>query len=594
LQYRYKCVTLQKIMIMKQEEDILMLPNGISDFRKVRMGGYCYVDKTMYLNDLERAGSYLFFVRPRRFGKSLFISMMKDYYDCLNASNFQEEFKGLAVAKKPTKWQGKFQIIHFDFSMVAGMAGNTIEEKFNTYCCGVLDKFIRDYADYYTPEIVNAVLAEKGQGEKLLAITREAKTLHHLIYLIVDEYDNFTNTILSNDKDRYGKLTHDEGYYRTVFKLYKPNFDRIIMFGVSPVTLNDITSSYNIPTNISARTAFNGLLGFSEVEIKKIISYYRKSGLIKNSTKDIMNDMRPWYDNYCFTKNAFKDGNGIYNPYMVLNYLDTLIKEGTAPENMVVSNTATDITKLQQIIDIDINNSHFGNSQLQKIVLDGYVYDSLYADFDALKMTRDEYFSSVLYYQGMLTIGGARGERLKLIIPNLNARAQYYDYMRYMYNSRDHLRISDLKDVLEGAAYDGKWQSLIEFLGSHYKNDSSIRDAIEGERHLQGYFLAYLKLTSLFITWPEMELNHGYGDFFLFANTKKYPDAKHSYIIELKYLQKGKSQAEADAQIEEATAQLRRYAADKDVRALTAGTNLHLIAVQMRGEELVKYISVED
>jgi len=578
---------------MKQEEKILLLPNGISDFREARTEGYYYVDKTMYLKKLELAGKYLFFVRPRRFGKSLFISMMKDYYDCLNTENFKEEFKGLEVAKEPTPLQGKFQILHFDFSMVHGTKGNNIEEKFDFYCSGVLDRFIRDYAGYYSEEFVNRVLKIDGQGGKLLEITAEAKKLNYRIYLIVDEYDNFTNTILSKDKNRYDTLTHDEGYYREVFKLYKPNFNRIIMFGVSPVTLNDITSSYNIPTNISARTVFNGILGFSETEIKKIISYYRKNGKIKHTTKEIMDDMRPWYDNYCFSKKSFKEGNGLYNPYMVLNYLDSLIGEGAAPENMVVSNTATDSTKLQQIVNLDINNSQFGKSKLEKIIMQGYIYDNVYPDFDAMKMTKSEFFSSLLYYQGMLTIGGERGDRLKLIIPNLNARVQYYDYMRSLYDGNNHIELSWLKDELEDAAYEGKWQQLIEYLCSHYKEDSSVRDAIEGEHHLQGYFLAYLKLSTLFITWPEMELNHGYGDFFLFADTKRYPDARHSYIIELKYMPKGNNdQAALTKQFTEAEEQLRRYAADKDVKALTAGTTLHLVAVQMQGEELVKYEEV--
>jgi len=408
-----------------------LLPKGISDFRQTREENRYYVDKTMFLEKLEVADNFVFMTRPRRFGKSLFLSMMKDYYDINNKDNFQKEFDGLYVAKKPTPLQGKFQILYFDFSKVENANGNTLEEKFDDYCSGVMDRFIRKYADFYDPDTVERVLAIKGQGSKMEEFIDAAKSQGNPIYLIIDEYDNFTNSLLSGDAKNvefFKKITHKNGFYRQAFKAYKPNFTRIIMFGVLPITLTDLTSGFNIATNISFDGEFNTMLGFSEDDVRAMIQYYQNAGKITMSEDDILAEMRPWYDGYCFSRDKVGIDPGIYNSNNVLVYLNSLMRRGCSPESLINRNTATDFSNLQLMVDIDQKGrANDSNSLIESISAQGYTSAKLYDNFDASKITKFIYLPSLMYYHGLLTLSKTNDEYAMPImkIPNLNSRKQF-------------------------------------------------------------------------------------------------------------------------------------------------------------------------
>ena len=205
--------------------DYKHVPYGIADFEQVRKENLYLVDKTMFFEKMERAGHFLFLVRPRRFGKSLFLDMLESYYDINQKDNFQELFKGLYVADHPTKEQGQFQVLHLDFSLVGSDLEN-LYENFNRYCCNV--------KNYYSPRVVEWVHREKTAASKLNIVRMEAKKAGNKLYLIVDEYDNFTNNVLNvKGQQAYHELTHGTGFYRDIFKLFKPMFHRIIMLGVS-------------------------------------------------------------------------------------------------------------------------------------------------------------------------------------------------------------------------------------------------------------------------------------------------------------------------------------------------------------------------
>ena len=251
------------------------MPYGIADFKQIRNENLYFVDKTMFFEKMERAGNFLFLVRPRRFGKSLFLDMLETYYDINEKDNFQELFKGLYVADHPTPEQGEFQVLHLDFSLVGSDLDN-LYENFNTYCGQVMDSFIDTYQRYYNPQIVEKVHSEKSAAGKLNIVRLEAKKAQLKLYLIVDEYDNFTNNVLNvKGQQAYHELTHGTGFYRDIFKLFKPMFDRIIMLGVSPITLDDLTSGYNIALNMSLDARFNQMLGFSEKDVREMIRYYK-------------------------------------------------------------------------------------------------------------------------------------------------------------------------------------------------------------------------------------------------------------------------------------------------------------------------------
>ena len=269
------------------------LPYGISDFGQIRNESLYLVDKSMYIETMEKAGHFLFLIRPRRFGKSLFLSMLRRYYDINEKDSFQEMFKGLWIAEHPTQNQGKFQVLHLDFSQIGGSVED-LPKKFNQYFGVMLDSFMDRYAAYYPERIVNAVYQKEDADGKFAIIAAAAKNASHRLYLIVDEYDNFTNAVLNEHGEAvYHAMTHASGFYRDVFKKFKGNFDRILMLGVSPVTLDDLTSGYNIATSITMDARFNQMLGFSETEVREMIRYYQEAGVLQADEEQLITEMKP-------------------------------------------------------------------------------------------------------------------------------------------------------------------------------------------------------------------------------------------------------------------------------------------------------------
>ena len=570
------------------------IPYGIADFKQVRNENLYFVDKTIFFEKMENAGHFLFLVRPRRFGKSLFLDMLETYYDINEKDNFQELFKGLYVADHPTPEQGEFQVLHLDFSLVGSDLDN-LYENFNTYCGQVMDSFIDTYQRYYSPQIVEKVHSEKSAAGKLNIVRLEAKKAQLKLYLIVDEYDNFTNNVLNvKGQQAYHELTHGTGFYRDIFKLFKPMFDRIIMLGVSPITLDDLTSGYNIALNMSLDARFNQMLGFSEKDVREMIRYYKAVGAIgeDKTEDDIINDIKPWYDNYCFADDSFGVEPSMFNCDMVCYYMSMLVDTGKRPKSMVDPNTMTDYGKLKRLIEIDNMEEHRLHV-IHEIAEKGFIYGTLVSHFPAERIMDYDNFVSLLYYYGMLTIGGVRGESLKLIIPNNNVRIQYYHYMLDEYQTINALPVADLRNAYDGAALDGDWRPLIEFICKAYHDTTAVRQLIEGERNLQGFMNAYLTLTNYYQVAPEMEFSHGYCDFFLLPNYLTYPMVAHSYILELKYLKTDATEAEAAKQWEGAVEQIKTYASDKKLQNMLHGTQLHAIVIQIKGYDLVKYAEVQ-
>ena len=261
--------------------DIKRVPYGIASFKQVRSENKYLVDKTMYFERMERAGNFLFLVRPRRFGKSLFLNMLEAYYDIDEKDNFPELFKGLYVADHPTENRNRFQVLHLDFSRV-GSDVEKLSDNFSDYLISCCESFVNKYASFYPQGFEDDILRGKSGMDMLNRLNFAAHAAGCPLYLIVDEYDNFTNNVLNiKGHEAYHALTHGTGFYRDVFKLFKGMFDRIIMLGVSPITLDDLTSGYNIALNMSIDQRFNQMLGFSEDEVRQMIRYYKEVGAIR-------------------------------------------------------------------------------------------------------------------------------------------------------------------------------------------------------------------------------------------------------------------------------------------------------------------------
>ena len=581
------------------EQQVKLLPYGVADFVTVIEQNLYYVDKTMFIPELEKQPRNLFFIRPRRFGKSIFLSMLYSYYDCTQSHKFQSLFGNLWIGQHPTPLQGKYQVLFLDFSQITGNI-DKLETKFNSYLSINLDAFVRQYSEYYQAEM-EEILAQEDFEEKMELIFKAAKAHQYHLYLIIDEYDNFTNVILNERGEKvYHAITHADGFYRDVFKKFKGNFERIFMMGVSPVTLDDVTSGFNIGWNISIKPEFDEMLGFSTTDVVEMFTYYKEHGSIPadSDIDAIVNDMKPWYDNYCFAKQALKKKTRMFNCDMVLYYLRNYMDAGCPPEEMIDPNTRTDYGKMKKLLQFDkLDGERKGI--IRKIAEEEQIVTQLYESFSAYQIPKAEIFPSLLFYYGMLTIKGTRGSKLILGIPNNNVRKQYYGYLEEEYQAKAYVDVNQLTDYYYDMAYDGKWEEGLRFMADAYAKVSSVRDGIEAERNLQGFFMAYLNLNDYYITAPELELNHGYCDFFLLPDLTHYA-SQHSYILELKVLSKkdfsaivegeftedGKPVTKAEKQWREAVEQIHRYAEAPRVEALRQGTKLHLIIMQFEGWEL--------
>lgn len=577
------------------------IPYGVSDFMDIIQRNQYYVDKTMYLPMLEDEADALFFIRPRRFGKSLFISMMQAYYDIGMRDRFQELFGNLWIGSHPTEYQGQFQILYLDFSKIGGDI-TELKENFNTYCNDCIDNFIEKYQEYYPERVVEKVLKAGTAARKLNLIGIASEKEKSPLYLIVDEYDNFTNVVLNEHGEKvYRALTHASGFYREIFKVFKGMFSRIFMTGVSPVTLDDLTSGFNIGWHISTKPSFNQMLGFSTEDVREMIEYYKTSGKIQADydTDTIIGNIKPWYDNYCFSADALLTQSKVFNCDMVLYYIRNYMENGKSPAQMIDPNTKTDYNKMKKLLQLDKLD---GNRKgiLYQIAEEGEIVSTLATSFPASALTDPNIFISLLFYYGMLTIKGTRGDKMIFCIPNNNVRKQYYEYLLEQYEEKSPLNTSKLTDYYYDMAYDGKWREGLLFMADAYAKVSSVRDSIEGERNLQGFFMAYLNLNNYYYTAPELELNHGYCDFFLLPDLTHY-ETKHSYIIELKMLPKKVFNAVADngkmtkaeEQWEQAVEQINRYATAPRVEVLRQGTQLHKIILQFEGWELKRMEEIE-
>ena len=581
------------------EQQVKQVPYGVADFATVIEQNLYYVDKTMFIPELEKQPRNLFFIRPRRFGKSIFLSMLYSYYDCAQSHKFQSLFGNLWIGQHPTPLQGKYQVLFLDFSQITGNI-DKLETKFNSYLSINLDAFVRQYSEYYQAEM-EEILAQEDFEEKMELIFKAAKAHQYHLYLIIDEYDNFTNVILNERGENvYHAITHADGFYRDVFKKFKGNFERIFMMGVSPVTLDDVTSGFNIGWNISIKPEFDEMLGFSTTDVVEMFTYYKEHGSIPadSDIDAIVNNMKPWYDNYCFAKQALKKKTRMFNCDMVLYYLRNYMDAGCPPEEMIDPNTRTDYGKMKKLLQFDkLDGERKGI--IRKIAEEEQIVTQLYESFSAYQIPKAEIFPSLLFYYGMLTIKGTRGSKLILGIPNNNVRKQYYGYLEEEYQAKAYVDVNQLTDYYYDMAYDGKWEEGLRFMADAYAKVSSVRDGIEAERNLQGFFMAYLNLNNYYVTAPELELNHGYCDFFLLPDLTHYA-SQHSYILELKVLSKkdfsaivegeftedGKPMTKAEKQWREALDQIHRYAEAPRVEALRQGTKLHLIIMQFEGWEL--------
>lgn len=573
------------------------IPYGMMNFIDVREDDCYYVDKTHYIPLIENANKYFFYIRPRRFGKSLTISMLHHYYNILEADKFEKWYGDLYIGKHPTPERNSYLIIYLNFAVVNAEL-NSYQQSLDAHCNTEFNFFCDVYAQYLPEGIKEEMNKKKGAIEQLDYLYKECIKTNQQIYLFIDEYDHFTNKILSEPSclEDYKSETYGTSYLRSFFDTVKAGTDstikRCFVTGVSPVTMDDLTSGFNIGTNYSLSPEFNEMTGFNEEEVRAMLDYYATTCQFHHSTDELIEAMKPWYDNYCFAEQSY-GSTTMYNSNMVLYFVDNYIRNGGyMPRNMVEENIRVDYNKLRMLIRKDKEFAHDA-STIQTLVQQGYVTGELKTGFPAETVAEPDNFTSLLFYFGMLTISGTLEGETKLTIPNQVVREQLYSYLLDTYNEAD-LRFDNWEKgkLASAMAYRGDWKAYFDYIAECLHRYSSQRDKQKGEAYVHGFTLAMTAQNRFYRPISEQENQEGYADIFMFPLLDIYKDMLHSYIIELKYA-KGKDSDEKVEQLrQEAITQANRYAASETVQKAIGTTTLHKIIVVYQGMKMVVYEEV--
>ena len=514
----------------------MQFPYGLSDFSKLIQGGYFYQDRTDRIPLLEAAGDQLIFIRPRRFGKSLLLSMLEHYYDIKRAAQFEALFGHLAIGKNPTPRHNQYFVMKWDFSLVKAQGDvKEIEAALHRHINTAIKACAANYG-WHDIEIT-ADDAVDSLSSLLIRVRREKQRL----YLLIDEYDNFANDVLMAGRKQtyYEALLYGEGLLKTVFKAVKAaaggqGLDRVFITGVSPVVLSDMTSGYNVGENIYLDEAFNDLCGFTEAEIAAVLTRMAMVGGSWSAT-DALETMRTFYNGYCFSETG---GERLYNPTLSLYFLKALQTKGRYPQEMLDENLAMDRGKLTYIAQLP----HGEEVLIQALNgEEGVIIPRLARRFgvaDVLTAVKDQPFmASLLYYFGVLTFAG-RGVLGKAIlnIPNLVARSLYVERLRELWLPTYEDR-QTIPRLAETVYLQGDLAPLVAFIEQRYLPVLSNRDyRWTNELLVKIAFLTLLFDDRLYMMVSETEVDHGYSDLSLIVRSDMRQFQALDLLLEFKYL----------------------------------------------------------
>ena len=566
------------------------IPYGMMNFAVIRRDDCYYVDKTRFIPIIEDADKFFFFIRPRRFGKSLTVSMLQHYYDIAAKDKFDALFGDLYIGKHPTSDRNSYLVLYLNFSGIVGELHN-YRKGLDAHCQTMFDYFCDIYADYLPQGIKEKLDEKEGAVEQFEYLFTECNKTGQRIYLFIDEYDHFTNAILADPESlrHYTNETHGEGYLRAFFNKVKAgtysSIERCFITGVSPVTMDDLTSGFNIGTNYSLTQEFNQMMGFTEEEVREMLTYYSTTSPFNHTVDELIEIMKPWYDNYCFAQKSYGETT-MYNSNMVLYFVKNYIMDGNAPEDMIEDNIRIDYEKLRMLIRKDKEFAHDA-SVIQTLVSQGYITGELKKGFPATSITNPDNFVSLLYYFGMLTISGTHEGKTKLTIPNQVVREQLYTYLLSTYDEADlNFSSYEKSELSSSLAYRGDWQAYFDYIADCLKRYASQRDKQKGEFFVHGFTLAMTAQNRFYRPISEQDTQAGYVDIFLCPLLEIYSDMKHSYIVELKYAKYKDPERRVEELRQEAIAQANRYADTETVKNAIGNTRLHKIVVVYKGMDM--------
>ena len=557
------------------------IPYGKSDFEAINAEGRYYIDKTAFIPALE-AVDFNFLLRPRRFGKSLLLSTLQSYYDVNKADRFEELYKDTWILNHPTADRGRYMVLYFNFSAVEKNI-DRLQASFESHCTRVLDHFVQRYESRLPAGAISAINSAATAHDKLDALSINLNSPENPIYVFIDEYDNFTNTIISEyGSKHYEALTHGSGAFRDFFSVLKAATSgsgspvaRIFITGVSPVTMDDVTSGFNIGSNISHQYALNACCGFVVKEVEQMLDYYIKEGGIRIDKQEALDVLGKWAGGYRFSDEADEE---VYNSDLVLYFIQALLRsrnKDRIPKAIIDPNIRTDYGKLRNLVLTDLQGEKTLNGNFSKLKLitdEGQVSCELKESFPNKDVAERDNFLSLIYHLGFLTRMESPIDGFSALkVPNESMQSLLYEFVREGLKSANTFAVDMLKmgDLMRFMAYHGKWQEVFAFIAGEIQTQSSVRDYVEGEKLIQGFMMAYLNVHNHFCTTSERELNKGYSDLVLLPSAQ-YPDAPYSFILELKYIPRTKGKVALNtklkAEIAAAQAQITRYAADQSLQ----------------------------
>ncbi|APH13988.1 hypothetical protein NPD5_1404 [Clostridium sporogenes] len=554
------------------------IPYGISNFEVLREKNYLYVDKTSYIELLDRYAPYNFFIRPRRFGKSLFISMLENYYDINKKDKFEELFGDLYIGKNLTEEKNSFLVWKISFAGVdAGHGEEELRNSFNSKVLLSSIKFINKYSNLLD---VDTIPKGVESAEVIVQyISLLASKINMPVFVLIDEYDNFANELITGGKQStYSGILHGEGFVKVFYKAIKDatadNFNRIFMTGVSPIMLDDLTSGFNITRNYTLDKNLNAMMGFTQDEIYSIMDQVGVTD--KPIREKIYTDMKQYYNGYKFNE----DSKSVFNPDMSMYFLDNYLTYNEYPKEMIDNNVKTDYGKVNQLA-YNFND----REALEEIMTTGETSTMLVDRFNIHTMySVKENFKSLLFYLGMLTIKeqGPLGTVLK--IPNYVIKTIYWEQYFQRINEDYNIQIQKVRIAVNEMRMNGNIQPLVELVDNTLE-DLSNRDLIKmDEKNIKMMLLTLLGVDSTYFIKSEDENNKGYVDIMLKRKIQFKDITKFQWIIELKYI-KEKERDTLEKVKEEGLKQLQGYAESKMVKEELGVENLKKVLILVVGKK---------
>lgn len=545
----------------------LNLPYGKSSYKEVIEKNLLYIDKTNFIEKLDNYSSeYLFFLRPRRFGKSLFTSTLACYYDIKEKDNFDMLFGNTYIGKNPTSERNSYYILSFNFSGLRTETKESLEESFTLAVKDGLNKFLEDYSidlHYEQNTFVSSMFNS--------FLTNVRYKIDRPIYVLIDEYDHFANELLSFQPDLFPEILSKTGFVRKWYEVLKIGtqgvVSKIFATGVSPIALDSLTSGFNIADDITRNEEFNEMMGFTRDEVLQIIDKSVSKELSKDDLSNLMDILQNNYNGYLFSERC---ETRLFNSDMILYYMKSFSKNGMPPINLIDKNIASDYGKLGKLFELKNRNA---NTEVLEQILEGELLKCRLTESFSLekRFTKDD-FKSLLFYLGLLTIDSSDLGRVVLKVPNYAIKGLYFDYFSNKVSEfTDYeLDTSDIEDAMAEVASEGENTLLINVIEKTLTKLSN-RDFIKfDEKYIKLIFLSYCFLSKIYLVKSEYEVEDGYIDIALLKQPNVNP--KYFAIFELKYISKKEYEEKGDSIIEsnlkDAINQLNKYTKSRELYLL--------------------------